>query len=253
MPFTEEDLRDAQVNKLHAEISAIGKRPWQSHTYWIAIFTALAALSSTVWQFFRSDTEYKLAELKRLQTESAVISLKSEQDDLQKKRDALTADIASRNTQLSTLTTQITSLKAELGERTAELASQVTLNKKLQEEVVQGLKQETAVIAQRLIDAASKRGIEIRIISGYRSPEDQAKLAAQNLARTKKSVHTTGLAFDVGVFKNGAYVPEDPAYDIVGQIGKELGLLWGGDWKTLKDQPHFQTQNADQVLQNPTN
>jgi peptidoglycan L-alanyl-D-glutamate endopeptidase CwlK len=26
----------------------------------------------------------------------------------------------------------------------------------------------------------------------------------------------------------------------VGKIGKDLGLEWGGDWKTMKDLPHFQ-------------
>ena len=29
-------------------------------------------------------------------------------------------------------------------------------------------------------------------------------------------------------------------YKAVGALGVELGLEWGGDWRTLVDQPHFQ-------------
>jgi hypothetical protein len=255
MAYSDEDLRDAQVEKLHAEIRATGKRPWQSHTYWIAIFTAVAAMSSTVWQFFRSDTEYKLAELKRLQAELSereigqrVIALKSQEEELQKNRDALTAEIGARNAELSTLSAKVASLQTELQGRTAELKTQVNLNARLQQEVLKGLKTEAATLAQQLIDEAGKRGIDARIISGYRSPEDQEKLVERGFVKAKRSVHNIGLAFDIGIFKDGAYVGDDAAYDTVGQIGKDLGLIWGGDWKGIKDKPHFETRNAKQVL-----
>jgi hypothetical protein len=26
----------------------------------------------------------------------------------------------------------------------------------------------------------------------------------------------------------------------MGRIGKECGLVWGGDWKKIKDMPHFE-------------
>ncbi|MNG95893.1 hypothetical protein D3C78_1805180 [compost metagenome] len=29
-------------------------------------------------------------------------------------------------------------------------------------------------------------------------------------------------------------------YKAVGVLGEELGLEWGGNWKTIVDQPHFQ-------------
>ena len=54
----------------------------------------------------------------------------------------------------------------------------------------------------------------------------------------------------MGIFRDNKYVDEDPAYDIVGQIGKGLGLVWGGDWAAFPDTPHFETQNAKQLLQN---
>jgi hypothetical protein len=86
-----------------------------------------------------------------------------------------------------------------------------------------------ASLARELIDKAKEKGIDAGLISGMRSLAAQEELYAQG--RTKpgpivtnaKIVHNTGLAFDVGVFKNGAYVPEGPEYAILGQIGKQIG------------------------------
>jgi D-alanyl-D-alanine carboxypeptidase len=36
------------------------------------------------------------------------------------------------------------------------------------------------------------------------------------------------------------YRDASPLYDIVGAIGKNLGLEWGGDWTSIIDKPHFQ-------------
>jgi peptidoglycan L-alanyl-D-glutamate endopeptidase CwlK len=182
--------------------------------------------------------------------EKRATSLTIQTEELKKNKDALAAEIAARNTELSGLKARVASLKTDLGQRTAELKSQVQLSAQLQQEVIKGLKPEAAVLAQRLIDAAKTRGIDVKVISGYRAPEEQQKLVEQHLTRAKKSAHNTGLAFDVGIFRDNKYVDEDPAYDIVGQIGKGLGLVWGGDWTAFPDTPHFETQNARQVLQN---
>jgi peptidoglycan L-alanyl-D-glutamate endopeptidase CwlK len=44
----------------------------------------------------------------------------------------------------------------------------------------------------------------------------------------------------VGVFDGPKYLPNSPKYKVVGGIGQELGLEWGGNWTTIVDQPHFQ-------------
>ncbi|MGI8437890.1 MAG: M15 family metallopeptidase [Chthoniobacterales bacterium] len=36
------------------------------------------------------------------------------------------------------------------------------------------------------------------------------------------------------------YLDESPKYKVVGALGEELGLEWGGNWKTIQDEPHFQ-------------
>ena len=40
------------------------------------------------------------------------------------------------------------------------------------------------------------------------------------------------------------YLDESPAYKAVGALGIKLGLEWGGNWKTIQDEPHFQLRPA---------
>ncbi|HVF70471.1 MAG TPA: M15 family metallopeptidase [Chthoniobacterales bacterium] len=59
-------------------------------------------------------------------------------------------------------------------------------------------------------------------------------------ARGGYSNHNFGIAFDIGVFEGASYLGESPKYKAVGTLGTELGLEWGGNWKSIQDQPHFQ-------------
>ena len=40
------------------------------------------------------------------------------------------------------------------------------------------------------------------------------------------------------------YLGESPQYKAVGALGIEIGLEWGGSWKSLVDEPHFQLRPA---------
>lgn len=58
---------------------------------------------------------------------------------------------------------------------------------------------------------------------------------------TYSSMHQWGVAFDF--YRNdgqGAYNTADNFFVRVGEIGKSIGLEWGGDWTSMKDMPHFQ-------------
>ena len=58
---------------------------------------------------------------------------------------------------------------------------------------------------------------------------------------TYSSMHQWGVAFDF--FRNdgkGLYENKDGFFDKVGKIGKRIGLMWGGEFKSLADKPHFQ-------------
>lgn len=117
------------------------------------------------------------------------------------------------------------------------------------EKVIATLLPEVQPIARALIQKSVEMGINIKIISGLRTYEEQDALYAQGRttpgnivtnARGRHSNHNFGIAFDVGVFEGNKYLPESTKYKVVGALGMDLGLEWGGNWKSIVDQPHFQ-------------
>ncbi len=112
---------------------------------------------------------------------------------------------------------------------------------------------EVQPLARALVQKAAQHGIRIRVISGTRSYAEQDALYAQGRtapgarvtnARGGHSNHNFGIAFDVGVFEGNQYRGESVKYKAVGALGMELGLEWGGNWKSLVDEPHFQLRPA---------
>lgn len=96
-------------------------------------------------------------------------------------------------------------------------------------------------------------GVTVEIISGSRSYSEQNALYAQGRtakgpkvtnARGGQSNHNFGVAWDIGFFKGGKYLDESPLYAFAGGIGRGQGLEWGGDWKSIQDEPHFQLRTG---------
>lgn len=121
------------------------------------------------------------------------------------------------------------------------------------EKTIATLLPEVQPMARALVHKASASGITIKITSGLRTYEEQDALYAQGRtapgvivtkARGGCSNHNFGIAFDVGVFEADKYLPNSPKYKAVGVLGMDLGLEWGGNWKTIVDQPHFQLRPA---------
>ncbi|MDX7857970.1 M15 family metallopeptidase [Aeromonas caviae] len=117
------------------------------------------------------------------------------------------------------------------------------------EKVIATLLPQVQPIARALVQKAASAGITIKIISGLRTYAEQDALYAQGRttpgdiitnARAGQSNHNFGIAFDVGVFEGNKYLGDSPKYKAVGVLGADLGLEWGGNWKTIIDQPHFQ-------------
>lgn len=97
---------------------------------------------------------------------------------------------------------------------------------------------------EKMIQICDILGMPIRVTSGFRSIEEQNRLYAQGRttagaivtnARGGESDHNFGKAFDI-VFRKTGYEGD---WEFVSKIGKQLGLKWGGDWKTFIDKPHF--------------
>ncbi len=122
------------------------------------------------------------------------------------------------------------------------------------EKVIATLLPEVRPYARALVHKAAASGIQIKVISGHRSYAEQDALYARGRtvqpgpivtnARGGYSNHNFGIAFDIGVFEGSRYLGESPKYRAVGMLGREIGLEWGGNWKDLVDQPHFQLRPA---------
>jgi len=104
---------------------------------------------------------------------------------------------------------------------------------------------------------ARAEGIDLRIVSGYRSFSHQQALF--NKGRTTKggkvtnavpglSYHNYGWAVDVCEYKNGKPYWKSKHWNRIGEIGKEHGLVWGGDWTRLVDRPHLQLSTNDIIF-----
>ncbi len=119
--------------------------------------------------------------------------------------------------------------------------------------------------ARALAGKAAQAGIQIQIVSGTRTYDEQAKVYAQGRTAPGKIVthakpghsnHNFGVAFDVGIFVGGQYIDDleekgkydgallNRQYAAVGAIGKSIGLDWGGDWTSIHDEPHFELRPA---------
>ena len=102
---------------------------------------------------------------------------------------------------------------------------------------------------------AAPRGLDVRIISGTRSFIEQDALYAKGRtapgpvvtrARAGYSLHNFGIAIDLGIFSADGkkYHEEHPLYRELGPLGESLGLEWGGRWKSIIDEPHYQFRPA---------
>ncbi|VWD18787.1 hypothetical protein BCO18442_03762 [Burkholderia contaminans] len=88
--------------------------------------------------------------------------------------------------------------------------------------------------------------VDFGVTEGMRTQERQRELVAAKKSQTMNSRHLTGHAVDVMAYVNGAGTWEWKYYEDIArafkQAAAELGIpiVWGGDWKTLKDGVHFE-------------
>ena len=138
-----------------------------------------------------------------------------------------------------------------------------------------GLEVETREKALLLLAIASDQGYAIRVTQGLRSLAEQEALYVQGRESREKvnamrrfagmphlgplernrivtnakpgySWHNFGRAFDIVPMRRADRlmpVWASPFWRAIGEIGKQVGLEWGGDW-TKPDRPHFQNRRG---------
>lgn len=90
-------------------------------------------------------------------------------------------------------------------------------------------------------------GYDLVLLEGYRSAARQNMLSGQpqtTRARAYQSYHQFGLAADIAFLREGKVVisERDPwamrGYQLYGPVAEEVGLTWGGRWKSIQDYGH---------------
>jgi len=102
--------------------------------------------------------------------------------------------------------------------------------------------------AESVVSEMKKLGHEVRIVQGFRSKEEQDALYAKGRtspgaivtnAKAGESFHNYGVAVDF-VFRREGYNASSTLWNKLGQVGKNQGFEWGGDWTGFVDRPHFE-------------
>lgn len=96
------------------------------------------------------------------------------------------------------------------------------------------------------------KNCRLRFAYVFRSPEEQSALFKKRPKVTNasawQSIHNYGLAFDIvllydndgnGTFETASWKIDDNWNKVVNYF-KSKGWVWGGDWKSFKDAPHFE-------------
>jgi len=101
---------------------------------------------------------------------------------------------------------------------------------------------------RRVMDRALRESpLDFIVIEGLRSEERQRQLVTQGASRTMNSRHLTGHAVDLlPIGPNGRAAFDWPLYHRLAPAVKAAAeaegvkIVWGGDWKSFKDGPHFE-------------
>lgn len=98
----------------------------------------------------------------------------------------------------------------------------------------------TRMLAELILEAYSL-GYEITFGEAYRPPETAA-LYARDGRGISNSLHTSRLAVDLNLFRNGTYLTDSKDYLPLGEIWEKMGGAWGGRF-SRPDGNHFSLEH----------
>lgn len=121
------------------------------------------------------------------------------------------------------------------------------------QKVLDGLAPDFRAKVEEFLRRAKAAGYNITIVSGRRTMDEQQALYDKGRntsgsivtnAKPGESAHNFGQAIDfafVNPITGAASWDESAPWAAVAEIGKSLGMEWGGDWATFRDRPHLET------------
>lgn len=113
---------------------------------------------------------------------------------------------------------------------------------------------------RKFLELCHENDIDLLVTSTFRDNESQNALYAQGRtapgkkvtnAKAGESWHNYRCAVDVVPLRNGKPVWDgsDPVWQTVGELGKQAGLEWAGNWKKFKELAHFQYTGGKTMAQ----
>ena len=97
-----------------------------------------------------------------------------------------------------------------------------------------------------VMEAAERCGFPFNVSEGLRSVAKQREYVRQGKSKTMNSKHLTGKAVDLYPLSMDRKVVDwsrfEDLAELMLQVADEMGirLVWGGNWKTFVDKPHFE-------------
>ena len=110
------------------------------------------------------------------------------------------------------------------------------------------LRADVRVNCEKFLALCKEAGLKVKVTQTVRDDAYQKYLVSKGYASekaTRPTFHSVkaGLAFDICKNVRGHEYDDATFFALCGQIGKQVGFSWGGDWKSFPDRPHFQWDN----------
>jgi peptidoglycan LD-endopeptidase CwlK len=108
---------------------------------------------------------------------------------------------------------------------------------------LRGVHADLVRVVERAIELTE---VDFMVTEGVRTKERQRQLVAAGASQTMNSRHLTGHAVDLAALVGGDVRWDWPLYAKLAAVMKaaaaelKVPIIWGGDWKKLKDGPHFE-------------
>ena len=110
------------------------------------------------------------------------------------------------------------------------------------------LRADVRVNCEKFLALCKEAGLNVKVTQTVRDDAYQKYLVSKGYASKDASRPTfhsvkAGLAFDICKNVRGHEYDDATFFALCGQIGKQVGFSWGGDWRKFPDRPHFQWDN----------
>lgn len=92
--------------------------------------------------------------------------------------------------------------------------------------------------------------VDFTVTEGLRTVARQKQLVAAGASKTLNSRHITGHAVDLAPIIAGQIRWDWPPFHDIAKAMKQAAadegvpIIWGGDWRTFKDGPHFELDRS---------